>query len=266
MDSITNLTCKDGIAHHLVDGQEPTHHRSVAGSTPASPTETRRSEACGGCFACSAVIPWTRIWCCCMEGLETAASGGGSWRVWLTNSRWSPGTRRAAEGRRIRLRPCHPQLPRSLLLASAYAGWAGSLPPEVVAERLERAMGEAELPPEQWVPGYLSGLFTDSAPAEVVARDLHARIPGSRLVVLPGVGHQATWRRPTASTPRSAASCGQCCAELEGAGASPRPPSLRGLMDYWSCRWKVRIPLGCVSVAGMTRTSPSPPCTRPSLP
>jgi hypothetical protein len=27
MDSITNLTWKDGTAHHLVDGQEPTHNR-----------------------------------------------------------------------------------------------------------------------------------------------------------------------------------------------------------------------------------------------
>jgi pimeloyl-ACP methyl ester carboxylesterase len=62
----------------------------------------------------------------------------------------------------------HPQLPRSLVLASAYAGWAGSLPPEVVAERLQRAMREAELPPEQWVHGYLEGLFTDSAPPELV--------------------------------------------------------------------------------------------------
>ena len=144
----------------------------------------------------------------------------------------------------------HPQVPRSLVLASAYAGWAGSLPPEVVAERLERALGEAELPPEQWVGGYLPGLFTDSAsaelveealammlevrpagmrpmvqgfaeadlrevlprirvptlllygdadrrsPPEVVARDLHARIPGSRLVVLPGVGHQSDMEAP----------------------------------------------------------------------
>ena len=144
----------------------------------------------------------------------------------------------------------HPQVPRSLVLASAYAGWAGSLPPEVVAERLERAPAEAELPLEQWVRGYLPGLFADSAPAtvveealammlearpagmrpmlqslaeadlrevlarirvptlllygdadrrsplEVVARDLHTRIPGSRLVVLPGVGHQSDMEAP----------------------------------------------------------------------
>jgi hypothetical protein len=26
MDGITDLTCKDGTAHHLVDGLEPTHN------------------------------------------------------------------------------------------------------------------------------------------------------------------------------------------------------------------------------------------------
>jgi pimeloyl-ACP methyl ester carboxylesterase len=144
----------------------------------------------------------------------------------------------------------HPQVPRSLVLASAYAGWAGSLPPEVIAERLDRALREADLPPAQWVPGWLPGLFTEQAPAELVeealammldvrpagmrpmlqgfaeadlrdvlpriqvptlllygdadrrsppeavARDLHASIPGSRLVVLPGVGHQSDMEAP----------------------------------------------------------------------
>jgi pimeloyl-ACP methyl ester carboxylesterase len=66
----------------------------------------------------------------------------------------------------------HPQLPRSLVLASAYAGWAGSLPPEVVRERVDAALHEAELPPEQWVPGWLPGLFTAQAPAEVVSEAL----------------------------------------------------------------------------------------------
>jgi pimeloyl-ACP methyl ester carboxylesterase len=143
----------------------------------------------------------------------------------------------------------HPQLPSSLVLASAYAGWAGSLPAEVVQERLRRVMREAELPPAQWVRGYLPGLFTDAAPSALVeealammleirpagmrpmvqgfaeadlrevlprikvptlllygdadrrsplevARDLHARIPGSRLVVMPGVGHQCDMEAP----------------------------------------------------------------------
>ncbi len=144
----------------------------------------------------------------------------------------------------------HPNLPRSLVLASAYAGWAGSLPPDVVAERVRRVMREAELPPSQWVPGYLDGLFSDAAPPEAVeaalaimlearpggmrpmaqgfaeadlrgvlprirvptlllygdadrrsppeavARDLHANIPGSRLVIMSGVGHQCDMEAP----------------------------------------------------------------------
>lgn len=66
-----------------------------------------------------------------------------------------------------------PSLPRTLVLASAYAGWAGSLPAEVVAERLESCLREAELPPERFVRDWLPGLLTDAAPAgladEVVA-------------------------------------------------------------------------------------------------
>jgi pimeloyl-ACP methyl ester carboxylesterase len=144
----------------------------------------------------------------------------------------------------------HPQLPRSLVLASAYAGWVGSLPPEVVRERIERADREAGLPPEQWVRGYLPGLFTESAPPELleeaaaimldvrpagmramtrsfaeadlrevlpgirvptlllygdadrrsplgtVAAELHRQIPGSRLRIMPGVGHAANMEAP----------------------------------------------------------------------
>jgi pimeloyl-ACP methyl ester carboxylesterase len=58
----------------------------------------------------------------------------------------------------------HPTVPRTLVLAWAYAGWVGSLPAEV----LERALREADLPPEQWVRGYLPGFFTQRAPAELI--------------------------------------------------------------------------------------------------
>lgn len=138
----------------------------------------------------------------------------------------------------------HPALPRTLGLASAYAGWAGSLPAEVVEQRLQQVLWEADLPPAQFVPGWISGLLDESAPSELVdelvaimsafhpagaramarafaeadlrdvlpridvptlllygdrdvraplhvAKDLHAKIPGSRLVVLAGVGHQS---------------------------------------------------------------------------
>ena len=138
----------------------------------------------------------------------------------------------------------HPIVPRTLALASAYAGWAGSLPAEVVEERLQQIVREVDLPPDQWIPRWLPGLFTEAAPQEVirdmvaimsachpagvramarafaeadlrdvlpriqvptlllygdadqrapvqVAEDLHAKIPTSRLVILPGVGHQS---------------------------------------------------------------------------
>jgi pimeloyl-ACP methyl ester carboxylesterase len=143
----------------------------------------------------------------------------------------------------------HPTVPRTLVLASAYAGWAGSLPPEEVEQRRQRALREADLPPEKWVRGYLPGLFTEAAPPELideavaimsetrpagmkamvcafaeadlrdvlphievptlllygdadqrsplnVAEDLHAKIPTSKLVVMPGVGHESNLEAP----------------------------------------------------------------------
>jgi pimeloyl-ACP methyl ester carboxylesterase len=136
----------------------------------------------------------------------------------------------------------HPTLPMSLVLAGAYAGWAGSLPPEVVEDRLRQVLQLADLPPDRFVRAVLPTMFSGSTPAEIVdgfaanvsefhpvglrtmarsfaeadlrdvlprisvptlllygdedvrapltvAEDLHAAIPTSRLVVLPGVGH-----------------------------------------------------------------------------
>jgi pimeloyl-ACP methyl ester carboxylesterase len=61
-----------------------------------------------------------------------------------------------------------PTLPRSLTLAGTYAGWAGSLPPEECDRRLQQCLGEAELPPGQFVPGWLPGLLTERAPQDLV--------------------------------------------------------------------------------------------------
>ncbi len=135
-----------------------------------------------------------------------------------------------------------PKLPTTLVLASAYAGWAGSLPAAVVKQRLESTLRQTYLPPDQWVEDWIPGLLTEAAPDELVeevaamvsafhplgartmtravamsdlrdvlprievptlliygerdvrspvsvGEDLHAHIPGSRLVVIPGVGH-----------------------------------------------------------------------------
>ena len=136
----------------------------------------------------------------------------------------------------------HPALPRTLVLASAYAGWAGSLAPDIVDQRLRQVLRLADLPPDVFVREVIPTLFSDSTPDETVeefaanacgfhpaglramarssaeadlrdvlhridvptlllhgendvrapldvAEGLHAGIPGSRLVVLPGAGH-----------------------------------------------------------------------------
>jgi len=136
-----------------------------------------------------------------------------------------------------------PGVVRSLVLVSAYAGWAGSLPPEEVEQRLRLALRIAEQPAGAFAPSAIPGLFSDALPADraeelarimaeirpagtgtmaraiaeadlrdvlprieaptmllygdaderaplSVAQQLHARIPRSRLVVMPGLGHE----------------------------------------------------------------------------
>jgi pimeloyl-ACP methyl ester carboxylesterase len=60
----------------------------------------------------------------------------------------------------------HPKVPKTLVLA--YAGWDGSLRTEVVEQRLQEALREADLPPEEWLPGYMPGMFSESAPQELI--------------------------------------------------------------------------------------------------
>ncbi len=62
----------------------------------------------------------------------------------------------------------HPSVPASLLLVSAYAGWAGSLPPEEVERRYAQVLAELEQPPERFIPGWLPTLFTGRADPAVV--------------------------------------------------------------------------------------------------
>ena len=125
-----------------------------------------------------------------------------------------------------------------------FRSWAGSLPSNVVAERLEGILRESQLPAEEVARRWIPGLLTDQAPSEMIeelveimsdmhpagcqtmaramaeadlldvlprievptlllyggrdrrsplslAEELGAQIPGSRLVVFPGVGHQS---------------------------------------------------------------------------
>jgi pimeloyl-ACP methyl ester carboxylesterase len=61
-----------------------------------------------------------------------------------------------------------PDLPRSLVLTAAYAGWAGSLPAEEVRGRLESTLRDLESPPDEVARRWIPTLFTDRAPAEMV--------------------------------------------------------------------------------------------------
>jgi pimeloyl-ACP methyl ester carboxylesterase len=139
---------------------------------------------------------------------------------------------------------------RALVLASAYAGWAGSLPPDQAERRLQQAYALADATPEAFVNALLPTMFAAPMPRDTVdafrdsllafhprgframarasaedltdtlprietptllihgdqdlraprpvADALHAAIPGSRLVVLPGVGHVCNLEAPDA--------------------------------------------------------------------
>jgi pimeloyl-ACP methyl ester carboxylesterase len=143
----------------------------------------------------------------------------------------------------------HPSIPRTLILASAYAGWAGSLSPQEVEQRKQRLSAALDLPPDQWAREWSPSMFSESAPSVLfeeieamfadfhpngqraifgafadqdlrdvlprvnvptlllygdkdvrsplsVGEDLHAKIPNSRLVVIPGVGHVSNIEAP----------------------------------------------------------------------
>jgi pimeloyl-ACP methyl ester carboxylesterase len=56
----------------------------------------------------------------------------------------------------------------ALVLASAYAGWAGSLPPEVAEQRLRQALALADGTPEAFVDALLPTMFAKAPPRETV--------------------------------------------------------------------------------------------------
>jgi len=80
----------------------------------------------------------------------------------------------------------HPMVPATLVLVGAYAGWAGSLPADEVAQRLALALLVAELAPQRFEPSSVPGLFSDVMPAdrvdELVAIMSEIRPVGSRVM------------------------------------------------------------------------------------
>lgn len=63
----------------------------------------------------------------------------------------------------------YPTTSTTLILASAYAGWAGSLPADVVRERLALSLRSSELAPAQFAAALLPTMFSPSTPAQRVA-------------------------------------------------------------------------------------------------
>jgi pimeloyl-ACP methyl ester carboxylesterase len=66
----------------------------------------------------------------------------------------------------------HPGVVRTLILASAYAGWAGSLPAEVVEQRLQLMLRNSELPPDRWAPALVDTFFSKDASQDIVREAL----------------------------------------------------------------------------------------------
>jgi pimeloyl-ACP methyl ester carboxylesterase len=143
----------------------------------------------------------------------------------------------------------YPTSQASLVLAGAYAGWAGSLPSQIVEERLQQVLQLSDLPSDRFVQAVVPTMFSASvseqtirgfstnisdfhpaglrvmarsfaeadlrdvlpridvptlllqgdedvrAPVQV-AEQLHASIPSSKLVILPGVGHVSSVEAP----------------------------------------------------------------------
>lgn len=59
----------------------------------------------------------------------------------------------------------HPDVVRTLILVSAYAGWAGSLPAHMVEQRLQLMRRNSERPPEEWASSLIDTLLPEGAEA-----------------------------------------------------------------------------------------------------
>jgi pimeloyl-ACP methyl ester carboxylesterase len=62
----------------------------------------------------------------------------------------------------------HSAVPKALVLASAYAGWEGSLPSEVAAQRLRQALTLGGTTPDEFRAALLPTMFTEGTEQHVV--------------------------------------------------------------------------------------------------
>lgn len=81
----------------------------------------------------------------------------------------------------------HPGTSASLILASAYAGWAGSLPPEEVVARHASILAAADLPREELLNRW-PGVFSTAATPELVGEMMSVAVDNS------GIAHPGGYR------------------------------------------------------------------------
>jgi pimeloyl-ACP methyl ester carboxylesterase len=62
----------------------------------------------------------------------------------------------------------HQQVPATVTLVGAYAGWAGSLPRDETQRRADQALDLSHLPPQELVDALLPTMFSSTAPRDVV--------------------------------------------------------------------------------------------------
>jgi pimeloyl-ACP methyl ester carboxylesterase len=82
----------------------------------------------------------------------------------------------------------HASVPGSLILIGGYAGWAGSLPPEEVARRLEMFLGMAEQG-DAYDPLSYPGVFSELMPADRAAEFATMMRENIRRATIRSVGH-----------------------------------------------------------------------------
>ena len=61
-----------------------------------------------------------------------------------------------------------PMVPMTLVLAGAYAGWSGSLPADVVEQRLSRSLESADLAPQEFVGSMIPTMFSEAASPDTI--------------------------------------------------------------------------------------------------
>jgi pimeloyl-ACP methyl ester carboxylesterase len=107
----------------------------------------------------------------------------------------------------------HRTVPDTLIVVSACAGWAGSLPAEVVEHWLRLYLRNLELPPDGWTPAVIQTLLTDGATESMVdelTSILSEFHPAAMAVAI------RPWLKPTSATCCRASTFQRLCSTAAG--------------------------------------------------